>query len=159
MRTGFLVNLNTKIYIWRWLPIEISMSKKWCRKFKEMLYNLMFIYNAVLWRYLRYSGTIPKVCHCTSNKVFYFILLYVIIVSRTSFRVDLHSIIYLDVQEHLLARSRRHIWRLSDKDFIKDFFSNYDQISSFSRIWSFTEKFSIENFIFCAVCKTCITTL
>ena len=39
--------------------------------------------------------------------------LYVIIMSRTSFKVNLHSIVCLNLKE-LLARSRRHIWSLSD---------------------------------------------
>ena len=39
--------------------------------------------------------------------------LYVIILSRTSFRVNPDSIVCLNVKE-LLARSRRHIWSLSD---------------------------------------------
>ena len=38
------------------------------------------------------------------------------------------------------------------KFFIKDFFSKYDQIRSFLRIWSHLLKKSLmENFIFCAV--------
>ena len=38
------------------------------------------------------------------------------------------------------------------KFFIKDFFSKYDQIYSFLRIWShLLKKFLMENFIFCAV--------
>ena len=41
------------------------------------------------------------------------IWLYVIIMSRTSFRVNLHSIVCLNVKE-LLARSRSYIWSLSD---------------------------------------------
>ena len=40
-------------------------------------------------------------------------VLYVIILSRTSFRVNLQSIVCLNVKE-LLARRRRHIWSLSD---------------------------------------------
>ena len=36
---------------------------------------------------------------------------------------------------------------------IKDFFSKYDQIRSFLRIWSYLLKIPLmENFIFCAVC-------
>ena len=35
---------------------------------------------------------------------------------------------------------------------IEDFFSKYDQIRSFSQIWShLLKKFSMENMIFCAV--------
>ena len=41
------------------------------------------------------------------------IWLYLIIISRTSFRVNLHSVVRLNVKE-LLARSRHHIWSLSD---------------------------------------------
>ena len=38
------------------------------------------------------------------------------------------------------------------KFFIKDFFSKYDQIRSFLRIWShLLKKPLMENFIFCAV--------
>ena len=44
--------------------------------------------------------------------------LYVIIKSRTSFRVNPHSIVCLNVKE-LLARSRRHIWSLSDSNGIR----------------------------------------
>ena len=39
-------------------------------------------------------------------------------VSRTSFRVNLHSIVCLNIEE-LLARSRRHIWSLSDSNGIR----------------------------------------
>ena len=39
------------------------------------------------------------------------------------------------------------------KFFIRDFFSKYDQIHSFLRIWSqLLKKTLMENFIFCAVC-------
>ena len=43
------------------------------------------------------------------------IWLYVVIMSRTSFWVNLHSIVCLNVKK-LLARSRHHIWSLSDSD-------------------------------------------
>ena len=43
------------------------------------------------------------------------IWLYVVITSRTSFWVNLHSIVCLNVKK-LLARSRHHIWSLSDSD-------------------------------------------
>ena len=46
------------------------------------------------------------------------IWLYVIIMSRTSFRVNLHSIVCPNVKE-LLARSRRHILSLSDSNGIR----------------------------------------
>ena len=42
-----------------------------------------------------------------------FIWLYIIIMSRTSFRVYPHSIVFLNIKE-LLAQSRREIWILSD---------------------------------------------
>ena len=45
------------------------------------------------------------------------IWLYVIIMSRTSFGVNPHSIVYLNVKE-LLARSRQHICNLSDSNVI-----------------------------------------
>ena len=41
--------------------------------------------------------------------------LYVITISRTSFRVNPHSIVCLNVKE-LLARNRSHIWSLSDSN-------------------------------------------
>ena len=41
--------------------------------------------------------------------------LFVIIMSRTSLRVNLLSIVYLNFKE-LLVRSRRHIWSLSDSN-------------------------------------------
>ena len=44
--------------------------------------------------------------------------LYVIIMSRTSFRVNLHPTVCLNVKE-LLTRSRRHIWRLGDSNKIR----------------------------------------
>ena len=44
--------------------------------------------------------------------------LYVVIMSRTSFRVNLHSIVSLNVKE-LLAGSRCHIWSLSDSNGIR----------------------------------------
>ena len=44
--------------------------------------------------------------------------LYVIIMSRTSFRVNLRSIVFLNFKE-LLARSRSHIWSLSDSNGIR----------------------------------------
>ena len=43
---------------------------------------------------------------------------YVIIMSRTSFRANLHSVVRLEVKE-LLARSRRHIWSLKDSNGIR----------------------------------------
>ena len=46
------------------------------------------------------------------------IWLYVIIMSRTSFRVNPHSIVCLNVKE-LLARSRCHTWNLSDSNGIR----------------------------------------
>ena len=44
--------------------------------------------------------------------------LYVIIISRTSLRVNLQSIVCLNVKK-LLARGRRHIWSLSDSSEIQ----------------------------------------
>ena len=44
--------------------------------------------------------------------------LYVIIMSRTSFRMNLHSVVCLNVKE-LLARLRRYIWSLSDNNGIR----------------------------------------
>ena len=44
--------------------------------------------------------------------------LYVIIMSRKRFRVNLHSIVCLNVKE-LLARSTCHIWSLSDSNVIR----------------------------------------
>ena len=44
--------------------------------------------------------------------------LYVIIMSRTSFRVNPHPIVCLNVMEHL-ARSNHHIWSLSDMNQIR----------------------------------------
>ena len=46
------------------------------------------------------------------------IWLYIIIMSRMSFRVDPHPIVCLNVKE-LLARSRRHIWSLSNSNEIR----------------------------------------
>ena len=46
------------------------------------------------------------------------IWLYVIIMSRTSFKVNPHTIIFLNVKE-LLARSRCYIWSLSDSKEIR----------------------------------------
>ena len=46
--------------------------------------------------------------------------LYVIIISRTSFIVNSHSIVCLNVKA-LLAWSRRHIWRLSDSNEIRTY--------------------------------------
>ena len=46
------------------------------------------------------------------------IWLYVIIMSRTSFRVNPHSIVYLNVKE-LLAQSSSHIWGLTDNNVIR----------------------------------------
>ena len=43
---------------------------------------------------------------------------YVIIMSHTSFRVNPHSIVCLNVKE-LLAQRRRHIWSLSDSNEIR----------------------------------------
>ena len=54
-------------------------------------------------------------CECLSAQR---IWLYVIIMSRTSFRVNSHSIIYLNVKE-LLTWSRHHIWSLSDSNAIR----------------------------------------
>ena len=46
------------------------------------------------------------------------IWMYVIIMSRTSFRLNPHSVVLLNVKK-LLARSRRHIWSLSDSNVIR----------------------------------------
>ena len=46
------------------------------------------------------------------------IWLCAIIMSSTSFRVNLHFIVYLNIKE-LLARSRRHIWSLNDSNGIR----------------------------------------
>ena len=43
----------------------------------------------------------------------------IIIMSRTSFRVNPYSIVCLNVKE-LLARSRRHIWSFSDSNEIRN---------------------------------------
>ena len=51
-------------------------------------------------------------------KVNTFTQLYVVIMSRTSFRVNPHSIVCLNVRE-VLARSRGHIWSLSDSNVIR----------------------------------------
>ena len=45
-------------------------------------------------------------------------LLYVIIMSGTNFRVSPHSIVWLNVKE-LFARSRGHIWCLSESNVIR----------------------------------------
>ena len=58
--------------------------------------------------YYKYS----KYCTTVSIKTFR-LWLYVIIMSRASFRVNPHSIVCLNVNE-LLAWSKRHIWSLSD---------------------------------------------
>ena len=44
--------------------------------------------------------------------------LYVIIMSHKSFRVNLHSIVCLNVKE-VLARSRSHVWSLRDSNQIR----------------------------------------
>ena len=49
-----------------------------------------------------------------------FIWLYLIIMPRTSFRVNPHSIVYLSVKE-LYARSKCHIWRASDSNDIRNY--------------------------------------
>ena len=46
------------------------------------------------------------------------IWLYVIIMSRASFRVNLHAIVCRNVKKHL-AQSRRYIWILSDSNMIR----------------------------------------
>ena len=46
------------------------------------------------------------------SKFFYF-WLYVLVMSRAHFRVNPHSIVYLNVKE-LLAQSRHEIWSFSD---------------------------------------------
>ena len=57
---------------------------------------------------------VSKYIFVENNKTGIFsIWLYVIIKSCTSFRVNLHSIVYLNVNK-LLPRSRRHIWSFSD---------------------------------------------
>ena len=58
----------------------------------------------------------PFYC-CTTNKLTTFPRLYVIIMSHTSFRVNPHSIVCLNVRE-LLPQSRCHIWSLSDSNVI-----------------------------------------
>ena len=53
------------------------------------------------------------VLNCVHNQ-----WLYVIVMSCTNFKVNLHSIVCLNVRE-LLARNRHHIWSLSDSDGIR----------------------------------------
>ena len=66
----------------------------------------------------RFSKTGQMIELCCEYLSVRCIWLYVIIMSRTSFRVNPHSIVCLNVKE-LLARSRRHIWRLSDSNVIR----------------------------------------
>ena len=72
------------------------------------------------------------------------IWLYVTIMSRTSFRVNLHSIVCLNVQE-LLAQSRRHIWSLIDSNeigthnhLVRKWTLNHLIISNTQLLYSFT---------------------
>ena len=53
-----------------------------------------------------------------SVHIVYTMCLYVIIMSRTSFRLNLHSTVCLNVKQ-LIARSRRHIWSISNSDGIR----------------------------------------
>ena len=72
------------------------------------------------------------------------IWLYVTIMSRTSFRVNLHSIVCLNVKE-LLAQSRRHIWSLIDSNeigthnqLVRKWTLNHLIISNTQLLYSFT---------------------
>ena len=58
-----------------------------------------------------------KIIRQLYKKVFW---LAVIIMSRTSFRVNLHFIVCLNIKE-LLAWSRHHIWSLSDSNRIRTY--------------------------------------
>ena len=56
---------------------------------------------------------------CLSCKLSVFkVWLFVIIMSCTSFRVNLHAIVFLNAKE-FLAWSRRHVWSLSDSNEIR----------------------------------------
>ena len=68
------------------------------------------------WTLNRQNGQIIELC-CEYLSVSC-ISLYVIILSRTSFRVNPHSVVCLNVTE-LVARSRCHIWGLSDSNHIR----------------------------------------
>ena len=72
---------------------------------------------------LRWSGFCPKWTILINQDIWRIktwpFVFYVVIMPRTSFRVNLHSTVCLNVNE-LLARSRPHIWSLNDSNVIRD---------------------------------------
>ena len=75
----------------------VSNHATWCKKIKASLAKLLSIHSQTKW-----------------------LQLYVIIMSRTSFRLNPHSIVCLNVKG-LLAWSERHIWSLSDSNEIQTY--------------------------------------
>ena len=76
------------------------------------------------------SQMIELCCECLSVSR---IWLYVIIMSHTSFRVNPHSIVCLNVME-LLAWSRDHIWRLKLLSIFYQIFI-FHQMIAFQKLW------------------------
>ena len=73
--------------------------------FLESLLNSVGLLPSLVSWVMCHCAIVPSLCHRA-------------IMSRTSFRVNLHSIVCLNVKE-LLARSRRHIWSLTDSNVIR----------------------------------------
>ena len=71
------------------------------------------------------------------------IWLYVIIMSHTNFRVNPHSIVFLNVKE-LLARSRHQIWSLTDNNKIWTH-------SHLSRKWTLNHLAKLAKWLSCIV--------
>ena len=65
----------------------------------------------------RFLADVPILCDL-KTPMFLWCWLSVIIMSRTGFSVNLHSLVCLNVKE-LLARRRCHIWSLSDSNEIR----------------------------------------
>ena len=118
-----------------------------------MIYSELFIPNCFLWAVsFRQCSTLvfkqqntKEMCkdyHKNKTCLFFFLhflWLYVIIMSPTSFRVNLHSIVYLNVKK-LLTQSRGHIWSLSDSNGIlthKQFVNEHSTIFVYA-LWIVT---------------------
>ena len=86
--------------IWKWRDI-FTLRLIWSVLGQSLLYYFCTHHWYSSSRYLRIK-----------NNLSFISSLYVIIMSRTSFRVNRHSIVSLNLKE-LLAHNRRHIWSYS----------------------------------------------
>ena len=80
--------------------------------------NQVFVWNKIFFCVSRGPKSVPELWTSRQNSKFCLVWVPVIIMSRTTFRVNPHSIVCLNVKK-LLTWSRRHIWSLSDNNEIR----------------------------------------